>query len=102
MLNPVPVTLAWETVTLNVPVFVSVTVCELLVLKVTFPKLICVGLAESKAVPPVPESGRVRGELVALLTRVRLPETLPETVGANATVKLKVDPGLMVSGRVSP
>ena len=46
-LNPVPETLAAETVTLAVPEFVSVMVCDPLLPTATFPKLTLVGLKVS-------------------------------------------------------
>ena len=47
MLNPVPVTLAAEIVTLAVPEFVSVMFCVALLPATTFPKLKLAGLADS-------------------------------------------------------
>jgi hypothetical protein len=64
-------------VTLAVPELVKVTVWELLLPTVTFPKLRLAGLALRKRLTPVPESDTVAGELVVLLTTDRLPVTLP-------------------------
>ena len=47
-LNPAPETFTCEMVTLELPLFVSVTVCVLLVPTNTLPKLKLVGLAESR------------------------------------------------------
>jgi len=46
MLTPAPAALAAEIVSVAVPLFVTVIVCELLVPVVTFPKLTDVGLTE--------------------------------------------------------
>ena len=102
--NPVPVKLACETVTLAVPVLDRVTVWGLLVLPtVTFPKLKLDGLAASSKLPaPVPESETVAGELVALLTTERLPVALPATDGAKVTVKVALWPAATARGRESP
>lgn len=51
---------------------------------------------------PAPLSNSVSGELVALLANVMLPETLPLVVGAKVTVKGRLWPALMVTGRVIP
>jgi hypothetical protein len=102
--NPAPVKLACETVTLAVPVLDRVTVWGLLVLPtVTFPKLRLDGLAASSKLPaPVPESETVAGELVALLTTERLPVALPATDGAKVTVKVALWPAATARGRESP
>src|SRR5437879_13592920 len=44
----------------------------------------------------------VLGELGALLTSERLPDTLPVAVGANCTLKVLDCPAARVSGNVSP
>jgi hypothetical protein len=103
-LKPAPETVTWEMVTLELPVFESVAVWELLVPTVTSPKERLVGLAEIwyVALTPVPERGTVVGESGASLTMERLPVTLPAPVGANATLKVDVCPGLKGIGKVSP
>ena len=92
VLNPAPETLICETVTLELPVSLSVTVCVLLVPTNTLPKLKLVGLVESRKVgtKPVPPRAIVSGELVALLTTETLPVTLPAAVGANVTFRVAV------------
>ena len=100
--NPVPVKLACDTVTLAVPELVKVTVWELLLPTVTFPKLRLAGLAFRRRLTPVPESDRVAGELLALLTTDRLPVTLPVAVGAKLAVKVVLLPALRVKGREMP
>jgi hypothetical protein len=89
-------------VTLAVPELVKVTVWELLLPTVTFPKLRLAGLALRKRLTPVPESDTVAGELLALLTTDRLPVTLPVAVGAKLAVKVVLLPALRVKGREMP
>jgi hypothetical protein len=96
------VAVACDTVTLLVPVLLSVTVCVLLLPTVTSPKLREVGLAASKRLIPVPASETVVGEPVALLVIETLPVTLPVAVGKNVAVKVVVCPAAKVSGRESP
>lgn len=50
-LKTAPVTLAWEMVRLALPKLVKVTICELLLPTVTFPKLMLVGFAPSWLLP---------------------------------------------------
>jgi hypothetical protein len=62
--NPVPVTPTAETETDAAPVFVIVTVCDCVLLMVTFPKLSVVGLDDnvpSVEATPVPVSDTVNG-----------------------------------------
>ena len=49
-------------------------------------------------VAPVPESAITRGEFVALLTTVTLPERLPVDAGANVTLKEVDWPAARLSG----
>ena len=44
----------------------------------------------------------IEGELVAVLTTVTLPETLPADAGANVTLKEADCPAARVRGRVIP
>jgi hypothetical protein len=87
-LKPVPEVVIFEILTLVLPVFVSVTVCVLLLPRFTFPKLRVVVLAESCNAPatPVPLIAMVLGELGALLTNETLPVTAPALAGENATL----------------
>jgi len=103
-LNPVPLSPICETVTLELPVFVNVTFCVVLLPVTTLPKLSDAGLAVncSADATPVPASATTSGELGALLTSVTLPVKLLALAGANPTVKLEVTPGATVSGNVSP
>ena len=99
-LNPVPVMLAAEIVTLEVSV--SVTVCDPLLPTKTLPKLTLVGLAASVARTPVPLKAIVAGDPEALLVTVMLPVALPADVGANVTVKVAFVPALIVAGTEKP
>ena len=104
VLNPVPVTVAPEIVTFELPVFVKVTGNALLLPTLTLPKLRLVGFAVSNkvAATPVPVSAIVVGVVGALLTSVTLPDTPPAAAGAKAMLKFALCPGLKVEGRVSP
>ena len=75
--------------TLELPVFVSVTVCGPLLLPiVTFPKLNEAGLTESCRIgaTPVPLRAMLVGELGALLTSERLPVALLAVAGVKLIV----------------
>ena len=50
----------------------------------------------------MPPREMVRGELEALETTERLPVTLPAEFGAKTTPKVKLCPGIKVSGRFNP
>jgi hypothetical protein len=104
VLKPVPEVVIFETLTVELPVLVSVTVCVLLLPTLTFPKLKLVALAESWSVvaAPVPLIAMVLGEFGALLTNETLPVTAPALAGENATLKLELCPGVKVRGRVRP
>jgi len=103
-LYPDPEAVTCEMVTLEFPVFVSVTFCELVLPTVTFPKLKLVGVAlkTSVAVAPVPLSGMVVGEVGALLDRLIVPLALPLALGANSALKVLLVPGFIVIGTLSP
>jgi hypothetical protein len=77
----VPVNDSEETVTLALPEFVNVTVCEFVCPVVTLPNDIVLGEAVSVEDVPVPLSAIAIGELGALLTTEMLPVELPEVVG---------------------
>jgi hypothetical protein len=103
-LNPVPLSLICETVTLEFPVFVTLTLCVVLVPVAMLPKLSDTGLAVScsAGATPMPASATTSGELGALFTSVTLPVMLPATAGVNPRVKLEEPPGATVSGNVRP
>ena len=104
MPKPAPETLIWETLTLELPVSVSVTVCAALLPTFTLPKLRLVGLAVSRkvAVTPVPLRAIASGELGALLTSETVPVTLPAALGVKATLNVALLPAAMVTGAVMP
>lgn len=103
-LNPVPLRLACEIVTLDAPEFVKVSVRLFELPVCTLPKLRAAGLGLS--VPggktPVPASATVRFGLDPLEVIDKLALTVPATDGVNFRVKLVLWPALRVSGRVSP
>src|SRR5580698_9870479 len=102
VLKPAPVTVTAEMVTVALPPFVSVMVCELFVPVATLPNAAVVGVAASCACVPVPLKLIVVGELGALLTIEMLPLTLPADVGANFALNVVLSPAPKVSGVVNP
>ena len=88
--KPPPETVTAEMVTLEFPVFVSVTVCVGVLPSTTLPKLRAVELAESTLVGaiPVPLIVIVAGLVGALLTTEILPVTELVVVGANRALKV--------------
>ena len=102
-LNPAPVIPTLETVMLDPPVFVIVSLSDPLLPTLTFPKPRLVGLAaNAPGVTPVADTGMVRVEFVAVELTVRLPVTAPAVVGANDTVNVALCPLLSVNGAAIP
>jgi hypothetical protein len=103
-LNPVPVVLICDTVTLELPVLVTATPSMLVFPTISFPKFRLVVDSEMLrvAVPPLPLNANVYVGLLALLLTVMLPVALPAFVGANDTVKLLVCEAASVMGRARP
>jgi len=99
-LKPAPDVLTCEIVTLELPMLLRITFCELLLPTLTVLKLKLVGLAESCSVvtTPVPLMVTVSGEFVASLTTVTLPVMLPPLVGAMTTVIWALWPAVRVCG----
>lgn len=97
-------TVTWESVTLELPLFVIVTGLELEVPALMLPKAMLEGLAErvTVAAVPVPLKATALGEFGALLAIVTLPVKLPELVGAKSTLNDAVPPAAMVAGVVNP
>ncbi len=84
---------AAETVSVPVPEFFKVTVCEPVVFTVTLPNATGEGEIVSTgagAATPVPESDIVAGEPAALLVIERVPEKAVAEVGLKLTVKVPV------------
>jgi hypothetical protein len=103
-LNPAPVTPTFEIVTLEFPLFVNATLCELLLPTFTLPKLNVDVLSPSKCVAatPVPVMVIASGELGALLNNVTVPFTFPAPFGAKTALNVAVFPAPIVSGAVIP
>jgi len=97
--NPVPEIETAETATGPVPVFVSITVNDEVVLTCTLPKFSLGGVAVSgPRIVPVPLSGMERfGSDALLLTDIE-PLAAPDTVGANVTIRTLVAPTARVNG----
>jgi hypothetical protein len=88
-LNPLPLAVALETVTVVPPVFVTVTGTVCLVLTVTLPKFTLLGLAvNAPAATPIPESEILSGEFKPSETMLNPPLAAPALVGANAAWKV--------------
>ena len=102
VLKPAPETVTEEIVTVALPPFVRVTVCELLVPVVTLPNAAVLGVAANCASMPVPLKVIVAGEPGALSVRVMLPIAAPVAVGANCALKDRLSPPVNVFGRDSP
>ena len=103
MLNPVPVAVACEIVTLDPPVLVSESVKVRLLPTWALPKARLAGLEVSwPAAVPVPESETVKVELEALETTVMPPLTLTADCGVNTALKGTLAPGLSTNGTLSP
>jgi len=101
--NPVPLTLTCETVTLDPPVLVIVSDKGSVLPTVTLPKLRLVGFeVNAPAAIPVADSGIVRVGLEAVEVTVTLPVTLPAAVGVNFTDKVVLCPAVSVKGVVIP
>ena len=83
MVNPAPVTLACEIVTLADPVLERLTDADPLLPITTLPKLTAAGALAKPGCAPEPVSATENGEFDALLTIAKLPEALPDDCGAN-------------------
>jgi hypothetical protein len=81
--NPAPLTITPEIVTLAVPLFVSVTPSKLLPPTITLPKSseLTFELRSGTAAAALPATVIVRGELAALLATETLPLSVPAAVG---------------------
>jgi hypothetical protein len=102
VLNPVPVVVTDEIVTLALPLLFRVKLCELLVPVVTLPNAALVGVAANCGCVPVPLNAIVSGEFGALLTIDMLPLAAPPVVGANCALNVVLLPAAMVTGVVIP
>jgi len=95
-LKPLPATLSCETARFALPVFVRVTVCELLLPTATLPKLTLDGVTDSCDCAPVALRAIVVGEPGAFVVSEMLPETLPEEVGAKTAFNVTLLPAEIV------
>ena len=87
-LNPVPVIVTPEIVTLEPPVFVTVSDSEELLPKTTVPNARLLGFGpRPPGVAPVPANAIVSDGLEAFEVRVTLPLALPADRGVNVIVK---------------
>jgi hypothetical protein len=98
ILNPAPVAPPCEIVRLALPVFVRVTVCELLLPTATLPKLTLDGVADSCDCAPVALRAIVVGEPGAFVVSEMLPEELPVEVGAKTALNVALLPAAIVCG----
>jgi hypothetical protein len=102
-LNPEPVALAAEMVTLAPPELVMVSARVWEVPTWTLPKPRLVGLVVSwPRVMPVPDRGTFRAGLDAFEVIARLPLTLLPEVGANVVLRLTLWPAFRVIGKLKP
>lgn len=102
IVKPAPVTAACEIMTLAVPLFVRLIVCELLFPVETLPKPAVLGTAPSCACVPVPLNAIVSGEFGALLVIEMLPLALPAVVGKYCAVKLALCPAGIIEFGANP
>jgi hypothetical protein len=102
MLNAAPLTVADEIVSVALPLFESVIVCELLLPTVTLPKLALAGVAENCGWVPVPVRGTVSEKLEPEPPSVMVPLTAPEVTGVKLAEKGTLWPTLTVTGVVKP
>jgi hypothetical protein len=101
-LKPVPVADIADTVTLEVPVFFRVIVCELVLPVATLPNATLVGVADSAPCAPVPVKLTATLGSEASLVTVILPLELAVEVGLNCAVNDVLCPALSVSGVDNP
>ena len=97
-------TVICDSVTLELPLFVIVTLLVVALPALTLPKLRLLGLEESvtDAAWPVPVSVATFGELGASLEMLTFPARLPAAAGAKSTLNVAVFPALIVVGVFRP
>ena len=102
-LNPLPLAVAAEIVTLDPPVFVSVSVTVFVVPTVTLPKAMLLGLADTApSAAPLAVSAIERLGFEAVEVMAILPETFPADDAVNFALNVTLAPAVKVVGRVSP
>ena len=98
-----PLTVAWEMVTADPPVFVNVSDLPLLLPTCTLPNGRLDGFAASVPGPtPVPDNAMLRLGFAPLEVMLMLPLAAPLVVGANCTVNDVLCPAFNVTGTVEP
>src|SRR5258708_33823840 len=93
---------AWVMVRVPEPGFSPVIVCVLVTPTAAFPKATLEGITVISGFTPVPLRGIVAGELVAVLTTLTLPETLPVAVGAKSATIARPLPSARVAAPENP
>jgi len=103
-LNPAPVVVSPEIVTLEFPLLVSVEACELDVFSVCVPKPKLAGFALNVrvAAKPVPVRLIVIDKGAPFVVSCTDPVTAPALVGANAALNARLPPAAIVEDVVSP
>jgi hypothetical protein len=103
-LNPAPVTVTLEMVTLEFPLFVNVEVCWLELFTFIVPKLKLAGLAPKirVAATPVPVRLMVNGEGVPFVVSLTLPLMVVAEVGVKIALNVRLPPAAIVEDVVSP
>ena len=98
--NPEPLIEACEMLTVEPPLFVSVTVCDCLVPTVMLPNASLVGLrASCPSATPVPESEMFGTVFEASLVSETVPLKVPAALGVNLRLSVELCPALTVTGR---
>lgn len=102
--KPAPVASTLAIVTFVFPVFVNVTLSELLFPTATLPKsrLPVLALNDAVVAIPLPLAEIASGEFVASLVSKIVPVAFPAPVGANTTLNVAPCPAAMLSGSVNP
>jgi hypothetical protein len=93
---------AWVTLKVAEPGFCTVMVCVFVTPVITLPKLTLEGTTEINGCTPVPPSEIVVGELVAVLTTLMVPVTLPAAIGAKLTLSERLWPAASVTPLEKP
>jgi len=99
--KPAPVTVACETVKLDVPLFLICTVCEFVFPVTTEPKLADVGVRLNPGCTCVPVTAAT-AFTPSLFVTVTLPVVAPAVVGANVTLNVRLCEGASATGAASP
>lgn len=102
--KPAPVASTLLIVTFVFPVFINVTLSELLFPTATLPKsrLPVLALNDAVVAIPLPLTAMASGEFKALLASEIVPVAAPAPVGANTTLNVALCPTAMLSGSVNP